>query len=649
MENRTSIRKKNDDINKRLNTESVNISNENSIEIVDNSNKSQTDIKEDKIKKTKELIRKLLKESLDKKLIISEKKSSNQITLIKTEIKSITSLTKDIEKWSKQIEEKIKKDKKKYSKIKQNRYGGGKRRGLSPHKPNNNNNTNRSSHYRAKTPSHLNKTGTDNRDKSSSIYGIKRELIKSRASMGMRSSKTIQVERSSRAINSRQKFIVEKRKSSLNLKKINQMNDSNLDELQTISITSLKTNKTNTSSLNTVNNSRTNIKNPVNKNNNKKMKIININNNVSCNTSDKNLIHIKKKKTNNSSLNTEEKKKRRKTPVAKKIGNNDDSSSKIINSSKKMKKTMEKTIKDEIVDILDMEYNLQKETGLNDNDPLLILPLKDLDFVPKGLLRRNSIRAENPQNYRKYLLSSFNLEENLNNIQLNNILKYLSINDLLLVKNLSKKFHQLIIAYLMEYLGKEKKSITDIKDNLNLNEKPNREGFDNFELSKGSKKAVLLLNEPELRCLFKQENTPIYEILLIYRIYFQIINHPFALIAKVDMDQFWEKCRNYFLNENNGNSGDVLMTMINEKKIDISRNNLYQIYNLVKGNLEKMVPKYYMEMCGTTGLFVFIIKEILEFLGISKKIKKKENAYWTYTDIIDSIDDKINYLNKSNI
>ena len=645
MENRSSFRKKNDDINKKINTESVNISNENSIEIVDNSNKSQIDIKEDKIKKTKELIQKLLKESLDKKLMISEKKSSNQITIIKTEIKSITSLTKDIVKWSKQIEEKIKKDKKKYSKLRQNKYGGGKRRGLSPHRPNNTNNTFRSSHYRAKTPSHLNKTGTDNRDKSSSIYGIKRELIKSRPSIGMRSSKTIQVERSFRGINSR----VEKRKSSINLKKFNQMNDSNLDELQTISITSLKTNKTNTSSYNTVNNSRTNIKKPVNKNDNKKTKTINMKNNVSCNTSDKNLIHIKKKKTNNSSLNTEEKKKRRKTPVAKKINNNDDSSSKIINSSKKMKKATEKTIKDEIVDILDMEYNLEKEIGFNDNDPLLILPLKDLDFVPKGLLRRNSIRTQNPHKNRKYLLSSFNLEENLNNIQFNNILKYLSINDLLLIKNLSKKFHHLIIAYLMEYLGKEKKSISDIKDNLNLKEKPNREGFDNFELSKGSKKAILLLNEPELRCLFKKENTPIYEILLIYRIYFQIINHPFALIAKVDMDQFWEKCRNYFLNENNGKPGDILMTMINEKKIDINRNNLYQIYNLVKGNLEIMVPNHYTEMCGTTGLFVFIVKEILEFLGISKKIKKKENAYWTYTDIIDSIDYKINYLNKSNI
>ena len=34
------------------------------------------------------------------------------------------------------------------------------------------------------------------------------------------------------------------------------------------------------------------------------------------------------------------------------------------------------------------------EKVFNGNDPLLILPLKDLDFVPKGILRRNSIRSD---------------------------------------------------------------------------------------------------------------------------------------------------------------------------------------------------------------------------------------------------------------
>ena len=88
------------------------------------------------------------------------------------------------------------------------------------------------------------------------------------------------------------------------------------------------------------------------------------------------------------------------------------------------------------------------------------------------------------------------------------------------------------------------------------------------------------------------------------------------------------------------------MAMIKDKKIDISGNNLYQIYNLVKGNLNKIIPNYFSDICGTTGLFVFIIKDILDFLGISLKNKNRENSYWTYSDILDSINEKIEYLKK---
>ena len=102
--------------------------------------------------------------------------------------------------------------------------------------------------------------------------GLKRELIKNRANMDMfRSSKTIQAEKGPKLFNNRQNIVVKKRKSSNNIKKYHQSHDANLDELQTISIASLKTSKTNTT-FNTVNNSRTNIRNPINKNRNQKIK-----------------------------------------------------------------------------------------------------------------------------------------------------------------------------------------------------------------------------------------------------------------------------------------------------------------------------------------------------------------------------------------
>ena len=665
MENKiiSSILSKNDkDI--ILKDEQLNISSENNFDSENNLNKSQNESKNNNLEKAKELLQKLLKESLENKLVLSEKNAKLHFLKIKTTSELTKSITNLTIKMGKQIQEKIKKDKEKQSKLKSNKASGNKK-GFSPRKSAIGNKT-QISFYRAKTPSHTMKKGNNKINGKTSIMGLKRNLMKNKSNTSLiKSSKTLDVKKLNRR-NIRHRNMDSKTKSSINIKKYQNNNDSNMEDLQTISVTSIKTNKTNATALNTITNSRINNKYPLSKNGNKikkdnvdlnlksnidrakGMKILNKNiANNNFNLSEKNIIHIKKKKNNvnnNNNLTTEEKRKRKKTPFTKKKNNNnniDNESLKINYTSKKK----ERTIEDEIDDILSMECNLQKEAGLNNDDPLLILPLKDLDFVPKGLLRRNSVRKDNFNKERNYILSTFNIMQNLDKIEFDqHTFKYLSLKDLLSIKNINKKFRQLVILYLIEYLEKERIEINEIINNLNIKEIPNREGIENLVLSKGSKKAINLLNESQLNHLFRDGNMPINDIILIYRIYFQIINHPFALMAKDDIEKFWEKCRNYFSNEQNCKTGDILIAMINDKKIDVNGNNLYKIYNLVKSNLNKIIPNYYTDICGTTGLFVFIIKDILEFLGISQKIKKIDNAYWTYSDIIEAINERINYL-----
>ena len=69
---------------------------------------------------------------------------------------------------------------------------------------------------------------------------------------------------------------------------------------------------------------------------------------------------------------------------------------------------------------------------------------------------------------------------------------------------------------------------------------------------------------------------------------------------------------------------------------------------MVRGIWNKIIQNYF-SVCGTTRLVVFIIKDIMEFPGLTAIIEKKENAYWTYSDIIEAIKNKINYLKKSKI
>ena len=646
-----------------LSKESIKENNDNNIKLEDNLNIDAQKALEDKnnsLKKVKDILNKLLKDSFEQKLTLLEAKANKHSYIIKTTLETTKSITNLSIKMNKQIQEKIKKDKEKKSKSKSrtNRYGVGSRKGLSPNKSAISNT--RSNFYRAKTPSHISKPGTRN-NKTPNIYGLKKELMKSKSNMTLvkNSKSTLPNDnKTSRRYNVRRKSMGKKNKSSINF------NNSNLDDLHTMSVSSIKTNKTNTTTLNTLNNSRIN-NNMYNKNK-KRNTEINLRQNLvkskdikrrksglnNYNLSEKNLIHISKKNTfmsMNNSHNDDKKNKRKKTPFNKKNNNNnnDNESMKMNVSSISYSRRNDKS-EDEMDDILTLENNLQKDELINNNDPLLILPLKDLDFVPKGLLKKNNLRDSTISNL-GYKISSFDISQNIEKIKFKNIFDYLNLNELLPIKNVSKEFHQMVLWYFVEYLEKEKSDILIIKNSLNITEIPTREGIENMELSKGSKKATQLLNESLLNHLFKDEKIPVNDIILVYRIYFQMINHPFAKIAKIDIDKFWEKCKFYFTNEQNGKTGDILTNMINKKKIEVNGNNLYQIYNLVKGNFNKIVPNYFSSICGTTGLFVFIIKDVLEFLGFSQKIKKIENAYWTYMDIIDSINEKINLLKISKI
>ena len=610
----------------------------------------------DSIEKAKELIEKLLKESLDQRISTLDKNSSKQLNIIKNSKDLANAVTNMTLRISKQIQEKIKKDKEKQNKLKQNKVNKFKK-GYSPHKSAVGKNTS-SNFYRSKTPSHIGKSNNNNIHSKTPLVKLKKDLSKSKSNVTLGKKN---LTRNNGKYNIRRKSLGRKTKSSLNFKNFKNINDNSVDDLKTISVTSIKTNKTNNLTINPIKSKINNYKN-FNKTYRKKTNLrqnldvskdsktsssrkkINLTTNNINISSDKNLIaNLNKKKVmqknpninnNNSEINNSDEKnmKRKKTPFKKPV----------IEYNIK-NKGGERTIEDEIDDIL----KLQKENILNDNDPLLILPLKDLDFVPKGILRRNSIRSD-MRSSRRYKLNNFDILQNIDETKFNiYIFLFLDINTIINLKNVSKKFHKLVIPYIVKLLKEEKNKLLEIKLSLDFTTTPERESIENIVLSKSTKKATQLLNESLLNHLFKDNKFPSDDIILIYRIYFQLINHPYSKIAKSDIFKFWEKCKLYFTSEQNGKTGDILLSIINNKTIDFSKNNLYQIYMLTKDNYKKIFPNYFSNICGTTGLFVFVIKDILEFMGLTPKIKKKENAFWTYSDIIESIDDKINYLGKS--
>ena len=308
----------------------------------------------------------------------------------------------------------------------------------------------------------------------------------------------------------------------------------------------------------------------------------------------------------------------------------------------------------------DMESNLIKSQEIFDNnDPLLISPITDNDFIPTDLI----LNVKEIENNNKTFLSEKFKDDFY--YQFENFLKFLNNKEIFCLFFMNKKIKEISIKFLIKKLTNEKNfylnKIKNIIERNKINDDDNlfMRKNNNIELSKGTKKAITLLNEPIINRLFNEINKiPNSDILLVYKIFFQfikyknIIDQPFFNFNENDNENdnkiFWEKTCNFFAIENNGKTGDLIEKIVNQNKLVLDNKNIYKIIHIINGNIGKIIPSYFTKTCGTTGLIVFFIKDILDYTGISNDKKFWENAYFTYKGIVNVIDDNIEVLKKYN-
>ena len=296
-----------------------------------------------------------------------------------------------------------------------------------------------------------------------------------------------------------------------------------------------------------------------------------------------------------------------------------------------------------------LETNLKNEENIINNDPLLVSNLKDFELA--HLSKDPNKDALNDSQIKPFplLKDLYHIYEyNIFDDHLKDILIFLTNKDILEFKNCSKVLHRSVIKYLIKQFDIERNNFFSKQNELNLSleeiqQKPN---INDLKFTKGAYRAISLLNEGMLNDLFKNENKPNKEIYVIYKIFFLSINYEEIIKYAIDSDdEFWEKCKNYFLGYN-GKIGDLLNDIIDNKKVVLIGDNIYKIYKLIHKNIHKINPAHFSKICTTTGLFVFFIKDILDFLGFSSDQKIQKNSYWSYSEIINLIDTKINALNK---
>ena len=568
-----------------------------------------------KFEKNKELLIKIIKENIDNRLIKLEKRNKNHISIIELTKGEITRITNWSINANKQIKDKLKKDKEKKEKpILQSKMSKSKKKDLVSA-------IDRNSLLKAKTPlkskrfkslipeEFKNDTNTNRKR-----YQHKSYIPKLTKSLGNR-TKSLPFLRKN------------KKKNTLNNnnKTINNINLDN-ELLNRASIISNKSNKSNKGVI-------------LNKTQKLKKNNLTINNN-----SNKNITPVRKK--------TPYKKKATNTRNEKLEGLNIFNNINNLTTQNKENNTIKSEIfKKEVnknsheINMNKMESALQKDELLNNNDPLLISPITESDFYQNSKLSTNTLNSEFNIIETKNTFN-LNFQKFINEKLFNIISDYLSLYDIIQFKNVSKFYNKLFFLYIINKLEKDKEYFTNQKNNLDVNNIPPILTIKDFVLSKGSIKAIKLLNEPHLNYLFTEKSEPNDDRIIIYKIFFQLINHPFIYIPNDKKEEFWSKCQDYFSHENNGKTGGLIQKIVDEKMINIEGNNLYKIYKLVYKNLYKIYPQFYSNICGTTGLFTFFIKDILDFVGISNDEKIQKKAYWSYLKIIDSIEKKINHIKK---
>ena len=141
-----------------------------------------------------------------------------------------------------------------------------------------------------------------------------------------------------------------------------------------------------------------------------------------------------------------------------------------------------------------------------------------------------------------------------------------------------------------------------------------------FSLSRATVKAIEMLNSDVYNKIFrnKEDYPTLFEIILIYRIFFQLLKDS-NLNSIKDDKLFWAEVSDYILKNNNGSTGEFFKNSI--KNFDFSAKNLYEVKKLVSGHEDKIKPSAVSKICQTTGLIIFMIKDTLEYVGIidSKK------------------------------
>jgi hypothetical protein len=233
---------------------------------------------------------------------------------------------------------------------------------------------------------------------------------------------------------------------------------------------------------------------------------------------------------------------------------------------------------------------------------------------------------------------------------------YLPIKDLFSLGLINKEFYKIIIRYLisktenkMENIKIQITELIKANNTIDINEKEIKK----FECNANSTRAITLLNSISKNNIFKL-NSPLMnnkDIIFILELFFIAIGRKYDIIKydneeeNISNSKKWNYACKYFKENDKKNLGVIFeKELINKKYNEEIINSLFEwSYK----NIPKITPNYYKKIDKDIAIFVFIIKDLLDFFGISQDKKVNPQKLFVLYNIRLRVQDKlIQKLNK---
>ena len=307
------------------------------------------------------------------------------------------------------------------------------------------------------------------------------------------------------------------------------------------------------------------------------------------------------------------------------------------------------------------KIRLFNDNGINDSNNMDIKSYETaLDFpsISESQEKKLSILSSSLLilTQKDELLYNNNFDEKLES-SIEFILDYLSLKDLFNLALINKEFFKMIIRYLLEKaeikVQKVKEKINEIinksKGFINIKEKD----FKKFEKNIFSERAMNLIDSISKKRLFKEKSSLMNnkDIILLFELFFISIGKKIDIIQFDTNDSNTKNKRwNYFCNYFNNNENKYLKNTIEEALFNgkFSNEIINSLYNWSYKNIDKIRPSHFQLINKDIAIFAYIIKDLLDYLGISKENKvnyqKLYTLYCTRLNINEKLVSKLNQI-----